>query len=168
MDPRLRCSACNSLLSADVRWCPVCFRNVSFPQIGKLATPSRRLGAYLIDNAIAVGLQLPLGIALEIGSRAIIAASLLIFAIFFLAYLILLARATTPGKVLLGLYVYRYDGKKAGFFRMFLREGIGKSISGAVFLLGLLWVLRDKERQGWHDKILKTHVVEVERSIERS
>lgn len=70
--------------------------------------------------------------------------------------------------MLLGLYVYRYDGKKAGFFRMFLREGIARSISGFVFFLGLLWKLWDKERQGWHDKILSTHVVEIERGIFRS
>ncbi len=65
--------------------------------------------------------------------------------------------------MILGLYVYRYDGKRAGFFRMFLREGIGKAISTVVLWLGLLWILWDKEKQGWHDKILSTHVVEIER-----
>ena len=40
------------------------------------------------------------------------------------------------------------------------REWIGKWISGLIFLLGYVWILIDKENQGWHDKILATYVVE--------
>jgi uncharacterized RDD family membrane protein YckC len=32
-------------------------------------------------------------------------------------------------------------------------------ISGIVLLLGYAWVLIDKKRQGWHDKIAGTYVV---------
>jgi len=51
---------------------------------------------------------------------------------------------------------------------MFLREGIAKAVSEFISFLGLLWILWDKGRQGRHDKILSTHVVEIERGICRS
>jgi uncharacterized RDD family membrane protein YckC len=40
------------------------------------------------------------------------------------------------------------------------REWIGKWISAVVFFLGYLWILFDPERQGWHDKLMSTWVVE--------
>ncbi len=43
----------------------------------------------------------------------------------------------------------------------FLREIIGKFISGIALLLGYVWILIDKRRQGWHDKIAHTLVVKV-------
>jgi uncharacterized RDD family membrane protein YckC len=43
---------------------------------------------------------------------------------------------------------------------MLVREIVGKTISGAVFLLGYLWILFDRERQGWHDKLANTYVVQ--------
>ena len=47
---------------------------------------------------------------------------------------------------------------------MFFREGIMKSVSAIVFSLGLLWIIWDKENQGWHDELMRTHVVEYQRS----
>jgi len=32
-------------------------------------------------------------------------------------------------------------------------------ISGVVLFLGYLWILIDKKKQGWHDKIARTYVV---------
>lgn len=40
------------------------------------------------------------------------------------------------------------------------REWIGKRISGMVFSLGYIWILMDREHQGWHDKLPATYVVE--------
>ena len=34
-------------------------------------------------------------------------------------------------------------------------------ISAMVILLGFVWILIDKKRQGWHDKIAGTYVVNV-------
>lgn len=44
----------------------------------------------------------------------------------------------------------------------FLREVIGKIISVVVLGLGCLWVIGDKNKQAWHDKIAGTVVVKVD------
>jgi uncharacterized RDD family membrane protein YckC len=72
----------------------------------------------------------------------------------------LFARGTTTGKKLLGMYVIKETGQPAGFGTMLFREWIGKVISGAVLLLGYLWILLDKDRQGWLDKLASTYVIE--------
>jgi len=43
---------------------------------------------------------------------------------------------------------------------MLLREWIGRWLSGLLFGLGYLWILLDKDRQAWHDKLASTYVVE--------
>ena len=45
-----------------------------------------------------------------------------------------------------------------GFMTMLLREWIEKWISGLILLLGFLWILFDKDHQGWHDKLMSTYV----------
>jgi uncharacterized RDD family membrane protein YckC len=45
-----------------------------------------------------------------------------------------------------------------------LIRGLSGIFSIAVFGLGFLWVLRDPERQGWHDRIAGTYVVKVPRN----
>lgn len=73
--------------------------------------------------------------------------------------LVLWTRGLTPGKLILGDQVVDTRGVRAGFWRMALRETIGKFISGIVFGLGFFWILEDKDQQGWHDKIAGTLVV---------
>ncbi len=46
-------------------------------------------------------------------------------------------------------------GYKKGFIRW-----AGMLVSGAVIGLGYIWILIDKDKQGWHDKIADTYVVE--------
>jgi uncharacterized RDD family membrane protein YckC len=85
------------------------------------------------------------------------------FILLLLAYMVwalrLFARGTTPGKNALGMTVIDDRGNPASFGTMFVREWIGKLISGMVFALGYIWILLDKERQGWHDKLVSTYVV---------
>jgi uncharacterized RDD family membrane protein YckC len=65
----------------------------------------------------------------------------------------------TIGKRALGIRVYDFrQGGAIGYGRGFLRQ-IGKYISAIVFFLGYLWMLWDKEKQCWHDKIAGTVVV---------
>jgi uncharacterized RDD family membrane protein YckC len=64
----------------------------------------------------------------------------------------------TPGKQLLGIQVRRTNGNHVGWLRGIIRF-IGYFISAIVFFLGFLWVLIDKRRQGWHDKLADTCVV---------
>jgi uncharacterized RDD family membrane protein YckC len=59
------------------------------------------------------------------------------------------------------LHVAKENGERAGFFTMLFREVIGKFIiSSIVFGLGFLWIVLDKENQGWHDKLMSTYVVQ--------
>jgi uncharacterized RDD family membrane protein YckC len=64
----------------------------------------------------------------------------------------------TVGKKLFGIKVV---GKEAqlGYGTALLREVIGKFLSSMVLGLGYLWIIWDKEKQGWHDKVASTHVV---------
>ena len=39
------------------------------------------------------------------------------------------------------------------------REMVGKFVSYISFGVGILWIILDKENQGWHDKIAGTYVV---------
>lgn len=67
----------------------------------------------------------------------------------------------TFGKSMLGIRVVGKDGKKLNVGKAILRY-IGYLISGIVLSLGFLWVLFDGKRQGWHDKIAGTYVVEAD------
>jgi len=74
----------------------------------------------------------------------------------------------TLGKRIFGIRVLKTDGSPAGFGTAFLRW-VGYLISGIPFFLGFLWVVIDRKRQGWHDKIAGTIVVNVRKySVFRS
>ena len=68
-------------------------------------------------------------------------------------------RGQTPGKRVVGIQVLTKSGEVPGLGRAFLREVIGKFISGIVLLLGYIWVGFDAHKQGWHDKIASTYVI---------
>jgi uncharacterized RDD family membrane protein YckC len=75
-------------------------------------------------------------------------------------YLVLLQHGRTPGKAVLGLQVVNQrTGDIPGFWRMVLREIIGRFLSGLFFGFGYLWALLDKNGQAWHDKLSGTVVV---------
>jgi len=45
------------------------------------------------------------------------------------------------------------------FWLMCFRETIGKWVSGLLFCLSFLWLIWDKDTQGWHDKRASTVVI---------
>ena len=65
----------------------------------------------------------------------------------------------TIGKKLAGIKIVKTDGSSMTFGPAFARV-IGYWVSTLGIGLGYLWVLWDKNKQGWHDKIAKTYVVE--------
>jgi uncharacterized RDD family membrane protein YckC len=73
--------------------------------------------------------------------------------------LYLWSQGMSIGKWILSMQVVREDGRPAGFGTMLVRELIGKTLSSIVFDLGFIWVLLDREHQGWHDKPVRTWVV---------
>jgi uncharacterized RDD family membrane protein YckC len=69
------------------------------------------------------------------------------------------ASGQTIGKKLMGIRVIdSQSGQPIGYGRAFIRY-IGKFVSGIPCGLGYLWMLWDKERQTWHDKIASSLVV---------
>lgn len=67
----------------------------------------------------------------------------------------------TLGKTMLGLKVVDRAGSPLSTGKAVLRY-LGYLISAAIFSLGFVWIAFDQKRQGWHDKIAGTYVVEVE------
>jgi uncharacterized RDD family membrane protein YckC len=66
----------------------------------------------------------------------------------------------TPGKLALGLKIVdAQTGQRATTGRLALRLGC-YLVSALPFYLGFLWVAVDRRKQGWHDKIAGTVVVQ--------
>ena len=72
-------------------------------------------------------------------------------------------KGTTFGGIVCQLRVIRLDGSPLRFVDALVR-GIASLFSIAVVGLGCLWILKDEERQAWHDKIAGTYVVTVPRN----
>jgi uncharacterized RDD family membrane protein YckC len=66
---------------------------------------------------------------------------------------------STFGQLLFGLRVVRADGSHILSFWQVVVRVIGFYLSMAVFFLGFLWILIDRDRRGWHDKLARTKVV---------
>jgi uncharacterized RDD family membrane protein YckC len=148
-------------------WCEFCRSSLTTVVEGRLATPLRRLGAYFLDGLFPVGV-LAIGGLVAVASGdfrndQISTAPLFTVGVLLVAYVFwgfyLLSQGTSPGKTLLNMWVITRDGRRAGFFTMLIRETIGKFISGLVLSFGFLWILFDRDNQGWHDKLMGTYVV---------
>jgi uncharacterized RDD family membrane protein YckC len=72
-------------------------------------------------------------------------------------------KGTTVGGIICQLRVVRVDGAPLRFVDALVR-GLSSIFSLAVAGIGCLWILRDPERQAWHDKIAGTYVVRVPRN----
>ncbi len=177
-----KCPVCGISIQTGVRWCPECYTYVLNPEVGRLASPFRRLGAFILDVIILVVVpallgwgafllkilgtflsgEKTLGIALlDILEVFLLKATFgtVLFLLFLIWYLYELANGRSIGKRILGMQVIYRDGKPANFFVMLIREIIGKFIiSPSVFKLGFAWILIDREHQGWHDKLVRTYV----------
>lgn len=70
-------------------------------------------------------------------------------------------RQGTFGKSAMGIKVIDSQGNQLSLSKAVIRN-ISKILSFGAIFLGFIWILFDKKRQGWHDKIQKTFVVEKE------
>ena len=71
-------------------------------------------------------------------------------------------RGQTPGKMALNIRVVDFNtGTSIGHGRAALRY-VGRILSTIPCLLGYFWMLWDKEKQTWHDKIANDAFVPVE------
>lgn len=67
-------------------------------------------------------------------------------------------RQGTLGKSAMGIKVVDENGERLSLNKSISRN-ITKILSYFVISLGFIWILFDKKKQGWHDKINKTFVV---------
>jgi uncharacterized RDD family membrane protein YckC len=72
-------------------------------------------------------------------------------------------KGTTLGGIICQLRLVRTDGTQVGFPDALVR-GLTGIFSLAVLGIGFLWILKDPDRQAWHDRVAGTFVVKVPRS----
>jgi uncharacterized RDD family membrane protein YckC len=117
----------------------------------------RRFAAALIDGIIVL-------VVLGVLSAIIKGAGYGIGLLLSIAYFVYFEggeTGQTPGKRALGIRVVDFStGGPIGYGRAFVRW-IGRIISSAVVYLGYLWMLWDREKQTWHDKLANDVVVPV-------
>jgi uncharacterized RDD family membrane protein YckC len=122
------------------------------------ATFLRRFGALFLDFLVLLIAYIPFAAVAYLTKQFAI---VYLFNIVSLAYFIFFTwkYGATLGKKWLKIKVVSANGKPLSLIQVILREVVGKALSGMVFYLGYLWMLWDKDRQTWHDKIAGTYVV---------
>ena len=123
---------------------------------GPRAGFGQRLGAFLIDIILLTVVSLVL-VAL-FGETAASGLNLLI-GLAYWGYFEGSPSGQTIGKRALGIRVIDYrTGNPLGFGKALLRY-LARILSTIPCLLGYFWMLWDKEKQTWHDKLCSTVVV---------
>lgn len=75
--------------------------------------------------------------------------------------------SATPGKLICGLKVIEFNGySPIGFLKAFSRS-FCYLISSFIFGLGFWWVIWDRHKQAWHDKIVQTRVIKTKKKAEK-
>ena len=126
---------------------------LGFPKSGFF----ERTAAFALDTIFVLIVCGTLGLMDREGPGAVILA-MLAYHIGFWAW-----KGTTFGGIVCQLRVVRLDGSPLRPVDALVR-GIASLFSLAVAGLGCLWILKDEERQAWHDKIAGTYVVTVPRN----
>ena len=131
-----------------------------------------RLVAYIIDDIIVVvGIWIVFAIfglsgyaagqvTTEAAFTVLNGIGLIIALVWAFGYFIFFwsTRGQTPGKMIMGIKIVPTGGGPVTVGKAILRL-IGYAVSAIVIYLGFLWVIWDKDKQGWHDKIAGTYVV---------
>jgi uncharacterized RDD family membrane protein YckC len=126
---------------------------------GPRASFGRRLVAVLVDSILYLVIYL---ILLVIFDEGVAYGLSLLFGLLYVTILEGGPRGQTLGKMALGIRVVDFNtGGTIGYPRGLLRY-IGRIVSSIPCALGYLWMLWDKEKQTWHDKIATTVVVPVQ------
>ncbi|MBU6401951.1 MAG: RDD family protein, partial [Verrucomicrobia bacterium] len=73
-------------------------------------------------------------------------------------------RGTTIGGVVMGIKIFRRDGRPLDFGVALIRS-LASFFSFFVFCLGFLWVGWDREKLSWHDKIAGTIIVRMPKGL---
>ena len=177
------CPSCGTENAPVARWCARCGIYLADSRIGHLARPIRRLYANFLDLCIFLGMVVltiaPGAVTGVIAGSAgqsgggepgvlvplLVGTFMVLGFAGFLAYIVWAlvlfgSRGMTPGKKVVGIRVIQDDGSVPSFFTMLVREWAAKWVSSLAFGIGFVWVLFDRDKQGWHDKLMSTYVVE--------
>jgi uncharacterized RDD family membrane protein YckC len=123
---------------------------------GPRASFFRRLGAFLID-ALIIGI--PIGILAAVADNEEFVLLWLVISFFYFAYFDGSTSGQTVGKRALEIRVIDFGrGEALGFGRGALRT-LGRFLSQFLCYLGYFWMIWDREKQTWHDKIANSVVV---------
>ena len=135
----------------------------------QFAGPLRRVYAFAIDIGILLMLVFVLGPIFG-NSQGILnipnVQTGVIDVFIFLAYFIIPTGifGRTIGKWVAGISVVDEEGNKPGVAVAIPREVVGRFVATITFGIGIIWVLFDRNHQGWHDKMAGTYVVVVPNS----
>lgn len=121
----------------------------------------------LVSSALQFGMAFALGTITEIsGSATLPLVQMLImlfstlagifYYVFFTGY-----SGQTPGKMLLRIRVVRLDNTQVSYGQAFIRETIGKFISGIVLGIGYLMAALRSDKRALHDLMADTKVVKI-------
>jgi uncharacterized RDD family membrane protein YckC len=125
---------------------------------GPRASFGRRLVAFIIDSVI---IGIAYGIVYALVGQAVAGLVTLVVAIAYFVYFEGGPTGQTLGKRALGIRVYDFrQGGPIGYGRGFIRY-IGKVLSSIPCYLGYFWMLWDREKQAWDDKLANSVVVPV-------
>ena len=119
-----------------------------------------RLVSYIIDAIILWIIGAIVGLIFMAIGVGYVAASIIVGILISLGYFTyFFGNGQTPGMKVMKIKLCGTDGTyPIGYGKGFLRW-IGMLISALVIYIGFLWILIDKDKQGWHDKIAGTYVV---------
>jgi uncharacterized RDD family membrane protein YckC len=133
------------------------------PNGTELAGVGSRFVSYLIDAIIINVIGYVLMFTLVAVGADYMSASLIGLPCGLVYFTYFFGSGQTPGMKVMNIKLIRTDGDpEIGYGKGFLRW-IGMLISALVIGLGFLWILIDKNKQGWHDKIADVYVVAASR-----
>jgi uncharacterized RDD family membrane protein YckC len=114
-----------------------------------------RLGAFALDCILVIILREALDIAHRPNALLLL----------LLTYHVVLWtwKGTTVGGIICQVRLVRVDGQPVRLADAVVRA-LSSLLSLGAFGIGCLWILRDPDRQAWHDKIAGTYVVKVPRN----
>ena len=123
------------------------------------AGPMRRLYAFTIDFGLIMMIIYAVAPAANgvMFSQEAAPQDLIFFFGYFIIPTVIWGR--TPGKWVAGIVVVDSGGQTPGPAAI-PREMIGKFVSYLAAGIGIFWLMFDPKRQGWHDKIAGTYVVD--------
>jgi uncharacterized RDD family membrane protein YckC len=123
------------------------------------AGPMRRLYAFTIDFGFIIMIIYAIAPAANgvMFSQEAAPQDLIFFFGYFIIPTVIWGR--TPGKWVAGIVVVDSEGQTPGPAAI-PREMIGKFVSYLAAGIGIFWLILDPKRQGWHDKIAGTYVVD--------